>query len=156
MGECDFCDILKEKKEKRLDSLDKRRWIAEGDGWYSILALEFLSKGHTLIVLKEHRKDITDLNEEHLKCLNEGLYKIAEAIKRALTEVEKIYVASLCENGRSPTEHMHFHLIPRYKNSERKGYEIFSQRESKLTEMSPQQISRLAAKIRKALEKTLP
>lgn len=153
MGECDFCDIFEEWKKNKLDPLDKRRWITEGDGWFSILALEFLSEGHTLVILKKHRKDVTYLEEQDLKCLLEALIKVPKAMKNALTEVDKVYVASFCENGISPTEHMHFHLIPRYKGSENKGYNIFCQRERKLIEISPQQISRISTKIRKELEK---
>ncbi len=87
--------------------------------------------GYTLVVLKNHRRDITDpeiKTNEMLNLMN-CLNKISGRLKERLG-AKRIYVASLCDG----VEHLHFHLIPRYEWTEenKKRYrELFIDRDGK-------------------------
>lgn len=103
--------------------------------------------GHTLMVSKEHYSDITKLNLEDPstnKILKAVVYwaKRLKEVLLAEDEHAKVYVMTICEHwdpaelrpGQKTTEHLHFHLLPRYKEMRTKelaGEKLLSRREDK-------------------------
>lgn len=71
-------------------------------------------RGYSLVILKKHYTDLaTFIPHQQRGALIKTVNRIAFELKRRLG-AERIYVASLCDG----VEHLHFHLIPRYKWTE--------------------------------------
>jgi len=106
MQECVFCKIVK----REIPSYK----IYEDSDIVAFLDIAPATPGHTLVVPKNHFKDIFDVDEETLKKINIVIKKIASQMKSALG-VEGINVIQ--NNGKLAgqlVEHIHFHIIPRY------------------------------------------
>ena len=69
--------------------------------------------GHTIIIVKEHFEDISEMSEEAGAHVMKITKVLANALKRVL-KAEKVYMCTMCDGGRN---HLHFQLIPRDKNS---------------------------------------
>ncbi|ERJ11918.1 HIT family protein [Haloplasma contractile] len=69
------------------------------------------SLGHTIIVSKEHYEDVSEMplhfGTHFLTILNSCIKIIKEELN-----AEKVYVCTMCDGKRN---HLHFQLIPRYK-----------------------------------------
>lgn len=90
--------------------------------------------GHTLLILKGHKEDITDdLSEPDLSAFISAVHKIAVRLKKLAQNdegeyPENIYVCILCDGEK----HLHAHLIPRYPFTEQdkaKYKTIFTKRD---------------------------
>lgn len=119
--ECVFCRIgkkglLEELPRKSGDkTVPCKRGIYEDNYCIATLAPEQYTKGHTLLISKNHRTDITDSNisSEELSGFISALNKLARHLKEKLHDhncPQRIYIAILCDG----VEHLHAHLIPRY------------------------------------------
>ncbi|MBA7629211.1 hypothetical protein ES703_36709 [subsurface metagenome] len=98
-------------------SVPCRRGIFEDEYCVATLAPEQYTRGHTLLILKNHRTDVTDtdITGEELSGFINALTKLARHLKDRLgnqdsRRPERIYVCCLCDG----IEHLHAHLIPRY------------------------------------------
>ncbi len=85
-----------------------------------------ISKGHSLIISKEHISDISYANIGLAHELGETSALIGKALMQSLNP-DKIYIASLNEE----VEHLHFHIVPRYEGG-RKGFDHFKSGREKL------------------------
>jgi len=112
--------------------IDCQRGIAEDKNkrvWFATLSTDPYSEGHTIVVSQEHFNDITDTKIEKRKSgyveFWRGVHQCAHRLKIVLG-AERIYVASLCDG----VEHLHVHLIPRYKEDRKKaGFGFMGERE---------------------------
>lgn len=119
MGDCIFCRIGLDGLSHYIPSKDGlsqtpcNRFLYDDSYCIAVLAPEQYSPGHTLVILKQHRDDITSpaLFGSELQYLLNDIHNIAVLLKSKLG-AERIYIASLCDG----IQHLHFHLIPRYKN----------------------------------------
>lgn len=66
--------------------------------------------GHTIVVYKPHREDISALSCEEAGQLFDFCCKIIRAIKVGLG-AEKVYLNTMCDGG---INHLHLQLFPRY------------------------------------------
>ena len=66
--------------------------------------------GHTIVVYKPHREDISVLSEEEAGQLFGFCGKIIRAIKAGLG-AEKVYLNTMCDGN---INHLHLQLFPRY------------------------------------------
>ncbi|HEY7127644.1 MAG TPA: HIT family protein [Ktedonobacterales bacterium] len=66
--------------------------------------------GHTIVVYKPHREDISALSEEDAGQLFGFCTKLIRAIKAGLG-AEKVYLNTMCDGG---ITHLHLQLFPRY------------------------------------------
>ncbi len=117
MKECPFCN----------NKFEGRKYY-EDEHCIAVLASPDI-RGYSLVILKKHYRDISDIwipDSEMIaliKTVNFISFKLKDLLK-----AERIYVASLCDG----VEHLHFHLIPRYK-WERKDFdrykELFTERD---------------------------
>ncbi len=79
------------------------------------------NEGHTIILVKKHYEDITQLPEDVGAHVIKIIIKLTQVLKETLN-AEKIYVCTMCDGGRN---HLHFQLIPRLKNDMLIGSKVF-------------------------------
>lgn len=73
------------------------------------------SKGHVLIIPKEHFRNIYDLDEETAGHIFKVATKIARAMEKTLGHDGLNVVQNNGEAAGQTVYHFHMHLIPRYK-----------------------------------------
>ena len=103
---CIFCKIVRGEAPS---------WkVYETDATYAFLDINPVNRYHTLVIPKNHYKNIFDLPEEELQ-------KIASTIKYVTTLYkEKLGIHNLQlvnSNGSQAQQdvfHIHFHIVPRY------------------------------------------
>ena len=110
--DCIFC----QDQLARRDSLQEK--IPEDSDLIAIMDLNPTSKGHSLIIPKEHCTNIYDIDEDIA----------AKVMKTAKKLATKMTVALNCDgfnllqnNGETAGQtmfHFHMHLIPRYKDAD--------------------------------------
>jgi len=66
--------------------------------------------GHTIVVYKPHREDISELSQEEAGHLFQFCLQVVHALKTAL-HAEKVYLNTMCDG---PINHVHIQLFPRY------------------------------------------
>lgn len=121
---CVFCRFEDIKKEQF-------RWLKETNDYYVVLDRAPKVLGHTLVISKEPLDDITKIdsnNPSHVEILK-AVSEWSQILKTKLN-AEKVYVMTMCDHWEPKeinpywkegqehprtTEHLHFHLLPRYK-----------------------------------------
>ncbi len=68
------------------------------------------ARGHTIVVYKPHREDISELSEEEAGRVFEVCVRVVKAIEEGLG-AEKVYLNTMCDG---PINHLHLQLFPRY------------------------------------------
>ncbi len=89
--------------------------IYEDEHIIAILDISQATKGHTLLIAKEHYKNLYDINEDVAANIFRQVPKIANAIKRAFNPMG-LNVLINTEKPLQTVFHFHLHLIPRYYN----------------------------------------
>lgn len=103
--ECIFCKIVQKKIKTNI--------IIENDKTMAFLDAYPLSKGHTLIIPKDHYSKIQELDENSSQSLFNILWKITNPIEKAM-HVNSSTIA--IHNGKEAGQeipHVHIHVIPR-------------------------------------------
>jgi histidine triad (HIT) family protein len=113
--------------------------IAENERFFAFLDINPLSKGHTLVIPKEEKDYLFDLEDEDLSGIILFAKQIAVAIKKAIP-CKRIGMAVIGLE----VSHAHIHLIPINKESDL----LFSNPKLKL---DPQEMEQIASDIRKQL-----
>jgi len=104
---CIFCKIL----NGEIPSYK----IYEDENVYAFLDITQGTKGHTLIIPKEHIKNVYELSEEVAANIFKTVPKIAKALKISFNPIG-INIISNNEEPLQSVHHFHIHLIPRYEN----------------------------------------
>ncbi|MGM0172345.1 HIT family protein [Enterococcus sp. AZ140] len=111
MDNCIFCKIINQE----IPSYK----IYEDEKIYAFLDISQSTKGHTLIIPKEHVTDIFDYNEELASDVFARIPKIARSIEKAFPQMEGL---NIINNNRElayqTVFHSHIHLIPRYSKQD--------------------------------------
>lgn len=84
--------------------------------------------GHTIVLVKRHLEDISELPGD------DPVYLVISAAINALKSVfgaEKVYMSTMCDG---PRNHLHFQLIPRLPGDEVRGSKLFVKPRLLLTE----------------------
>lgn len=104
--DCIFCKIIK-------GSIPSYT-IYEDDYTKAFLDINPNNTGHTLIISKEHIKDLTDMDNETFVHLNETIKKVYNLLNDKL----KFDGLRLSQNNGSlqDVKHYHIHMIPSYKS----------------------------------------
>jgi histidine triad (HIT) family protein len=87
--------------------------IYEDENVMAILDISQATRGHTLIIAKEHFKNLYDINEDLAGKIFKVVPKIANAIKKAFNPIG-LNVVINTEKPLQTVFHFHIHLIPRY------------------------------------------
>ncbi|MBL7051246.1 HIT family protein [Candidatus Woesearchaeota archaeon] len=105
--ECLFCKIVK-------GELPSSK-IYEDENTLAFLDLFPVNKGHSLVISKEHYENIFDVPEEILSKISSVVKKVASAVKKG---VNADGISIIQSNGKSAGQvipHIHFHVMPRFK-----------------------------------------
>ena len=90
--------------------------VYEDEDFRVILDLNPGSRGHMLIIPKEHYRDIFELSDECGRKLMAVAKKMAEAARKALKADGINLVQNNGEAAGQSVAHFHMHVIPRYKD----------------------------------------
>ena len=104
---CIFCSIVRKESTASL--------VYENDQVLAFMDIRPVSKGHTLVIPKEHYENIFDISESLLTSVQIATKKLAHAI-RAATNADGISIVQ--QNGRAANQeimHFHVHIIPRFE-----------------------------------------
>lgn len=105
-ADCVFCKIV----EGEIPSAK----VYEDDDVYAFLDLGQVTKGHTLVIPKDHQKNVYELKPETAQKVFAAVPKIARSIKDQFQPIGM----NLLNNNEKPASqsvfHFHVHLIPRY------------------------------------------
>ena len=101
--DCIFCKIAKKEIPSKI--------IAESENSLAFMDAFPLTKGHTLVIPKNHHDKVQNMSKEE----NADLF---ETVRKVLSNVDEITGATLLaiHNGRESGQeipHVHVHLIPR-------------------------------------------
>lgn len=111
MENCIFCKII----NKEIPSYP----VYEDDVVYAFLDITQTTKGHTLVIPKQHVADIFEYDETLASELFSRIPKIARAIEQAFPECQGLNIVN---NNRElayqSVFHSHIHLIPRYSKED--------------------------------------
>ena len=97
----------------------------EDEHVYACLANHPLTKGHVVVVWKEHIEDIHLLEQSEFKKLMLVVEKVRDAMLEVLN-LEKVYLMYFDE-----IKHVHWHLVPRY---DEKGINALMHEPASITE----------------------
>lgn len=90
--------------------------VYENDYVYAFIDISQVSKGHTLLIPKTPSPNIYETDAETMKHIGEALPIVANAIKKTFNPDGLNIIQNNGEYASQSVFHIHFHLIPRYKN----------------------------------------
>ncbi len=102
MKSCWYCDLMIEDNLNNLILENKHA---------KALFEDYFREGHCTVVLKKHKKSISEINPDEYKSVFELIIKVSKALEKKYN-CEKTYLLSIGDK----VEHVHFHLIPKHKN----------------------------------------
>lgn len=106
MTSCIFCKIIKGEIPATK--------IYEDKNTYAFLDISPINYGHTLVISKKHYKNIFEIPKKELNKTIETVQKIAKALDK-ISEGINIVQNNRIAAGQD-IAHVHFHIIPRFKN----------------------------------------
>lgn len=141
MDDCIFCKIGRDEIPA---------WkVYEDEHVFAILDNSQVTKGHTLIIPKEHIRNIFDYSSVQAQKIFTAVPKVANALKAHNSEVKGLNILVNNEEIAQQTVfHSHIHLIPRYSSDD--GYEI--KWETHEDKYSDEELNKLQQDIKKAAE----
>lgn len=87
------------------------RFVLHEDDRFRVTLEEYpRARGHTIVIYKPHRADLTELGEEEAGLVFRLCVRVAQAIKRGLG-AEKVYLNTMCDGS---LNYFHLQLIPSY------------------------------------------
>lgn len=111
MENCIFCKII----DQEIPSYK----IYEDDKVYAFLDISQATKGHTLVVPKQHVTDIFEYDDTLAADVFARIPKIARAIENAFPEMEGLNILNNNkELAYQSVFHSHIHLVPRYSKKD--------------------------------------
>ena len=118
---CVFCSIV--------DHTIPSRVVYEDDDVLAILDINPLSKGHTIVMPKKHVTCFLESDYETVSKVMKVTHELAKKITANLNADGCNVVTNCREAAGQSVDHMHFHIIPRYKGD---NAVVFNQTEEKL------------------------
>lgn len=116
--------------------------IYENEHVYAFLDISQVTKGHTLLIPKKASPNIYETDAETMKHVSEALPIVANAIKKAFNPDGLNIIQNNGEFASQSVYHIHFHLIPRYKDDiDGFGY-IWETNEDKLDDAKKEEIAK--------------
>lgn len=107
MSDCLFCKIAKKKIPSSI--------IYEDDSVLAFLDINPKTKGHTVIIPKEHSENILTIKKESWVHLTQVIPKIARAVVKASDSDGFNLKVNNGESAGQEIMHTHVHVIPRKK-----------------------------------------
>ena len=105
---CVFCAIVKGDAPAEI--------VYEDEATLAFMDIHPAAQGHTLVIPKEHFRDIYDIEEEALLATARTTMEVARAVKAAF-EPHGLNILQANEpGGFQSVFHFHFHIVPRWKD----------------------------------------
>lgn len=102
MKVCSFCEKMgKENLDNHI--LENKHAKA--------LFVDYFREGYCTVVLKKHKKSISEIGLDEYNSISELIVKVSKALEKKYN-CEKTYLLSISDQ----VEHIHFHLIPKHKD----------------------------------------
>lgn len=92
--------------------------VYEDEFVLAYLDINPFSKGHTLVIPKEHSSGLVDTSDETLSVLIARVKKVAAHLKAALPCDGFNILQNNGESAGQTVMHIHFHIVPRYGKEE--------------------------------------
>ena len=105
---CIFCDIVK-------GDIPCRK-IYEDDNTLAFLDISAEVEGHTLVIPKRHYVNILDIPNEELSLVMASVKKIANHFVDNCGYTGVNILNASGEDAQQSVFHLHFHILPRYKD----------------------------------------
>lgn len=132
MSDCIFCKII--------DGSIPSTKIYEDEYVYAFMDISPLTKGHTLLIPKEHVANVFEMSEETAANLFKVAPRIANAIKDTVNPAGMNLLNNNGEKAGQSVFHFHLHFIPRYDETD--GYKpTWVTKESEFTQEVVKQLS---------------
>jgi len=110
MAECIFCKIISGQIPSAI--------VHSDDNFFVFLDINPANKGHTLVIPKKHYETFNDMPAEEVWHLFETVQKVSKAVEKGLkAEGYNILISNKRPAGQE-VDHIHVHVIPRYKGDE--------------------------------------
>ncbi|MFZ4648177.1 MAG: HIT family protein [Patescibacteria group bacterium] len=108
MENCIFCKIIRGEAEAKK--------VYEDESVLAFFTHGPVSKGHTLVIPKEHCENILDISSESLARVMEVTRELAGKMKVEMnaTGVNVLHAAGA--DAQQSVFHFHLHIVPRYPN----------------------------------------
>lgn len=106
MSNCIFCKIA----QHEINSYT----LYEDDKCIAILDLSQATYGHTLVISKEHAKNILEVSDETLMQMSKVVKNLSLQIKEKLNAAGINVLTNANEAAGQTVMHFHIHIIPRY------------------------------------------
>jgi histidine triad (HIT) family protein len=107
---CEFCRIIRGETEARV--------VGEESGAIAFLPLTPATLGHTLVVPKEHIRDIWSLPPGLIEPLGRLTLRVANAIREAMHPEGLNIINSNGAAASQTVPHLHVHVVPRWADDE--------------------------------------
>jgi histidine triad (HIT) family protein len=105
-GVCPTCDDLQTDGQ-----LYGNEHILYEDGLFKVALERYArARGHTIVVYKPHRADLSELSDAEAGHVFAVCVRVVQDLKQALG-AEKVYLNTMCDGG---INHLHLQLFPRY------------------------------------------
>ncbi len=103
---CVFCEIVKKKTPAEV--------VFENDRVLAVVPLERISKGHVLVIPKQHFENVFDVEDSVLRELISVSKKLSEKVvnENGATGVNLLNASG--KDAQQSVFHLHFHVVPRY------------------------------------------
>lgn len=127
MNNCIFCKII----NKEIPSYK----IYEDDKVYAFLDISDDITGHTLVIPKEHSKNVLDTKKENLEAVINAVQKISQHYVSLGYDGVNILNAT----GKAAEQsvfHLHFHILPRKENDGKRVYPVLEKQNNNLEEVA--------------------
>lgn len=108
MNGCIFCKIANKEIESSI--------FSETENTIAFMDINPVSPGHSLIIPKQHYKDITDTPGQILSEMIIHSKKVALILKQALNASGINILNASGKSAQQTIFHIHFHVIPRFDN----------------------------------------
>ncbi|MDC3413758.1 HIT family protein [Aquibacillus sp. 3ASR75-11] len=105
-SDCIFCKIIK-------GDIPSSK-VYEDNDVYAFLDISQVTKGHTLVIPKQHTKNIYETPADVAEKLFQRIPKLSNAIKKAYNPIGLNILNNNGEAAGQSVFHLHIHLIPRY------------------------------------------
>jgi histidine triad (HIT) family protein len=106
MEDCIFCKIIKKELPTKI--------IFENDDFLAFSPLEQVSKGHTLLIPKQHFENVFNFETKSLERLMGVAQKIAKELmeENGATGINLLHASG--KDAQQSVFHFHLHIVPRY------------------------------------------
>jgi histidine triad (HIT) family protein len=135
MDDCIFCKIIKGEIPCSK--------IYENETNIAFLDINPVNKGHVLVIPKNHFETYIDLPDDEVSSLALAVKKVAKAVKTGISTDGFNIQMNNHEAAGQVVPHVHFHIVPRFRNDGLKLWDGGEYSENEMEETKKQIIQRL-------------